>query len=275
MADKALRVLAAAERRGRQPARGSAPQALEQQLCFIGLAGMIDPVRPEVKDAVAQCRAAGIRPVMITGDHKDTAVAIARSWHHHRRLPGPLPAARWTACPTMSWIRSSTGTACTPVSSRSTRKRIVNAWRRRGAVTKGLATASTTRPASSAPTSAWAWVSPAPTSPRMWRTWCCLTTTSPPSSSPWARAAHLRQHPQGHPVLLASKYEREGGLYHAAEPRTPAVHQPHHRLLPGSGAGTGAGGAGHHDPPAPRQPRRCVCRRPGRGSRLSGAYSSP
>ena len=78
MADKALRVLAAAERRYDSLPGDLTPQALEQQLCFIGLAGMIDPVRPEVKDAVAQCRTAGIRPVMITGDHKDTAVAIAR-----------------------------------------------------------------------------------------------------------------------------------------------------------------------------------------------------
>ncbi len=61
------------------------PEDLEQGLCFIGLAGMIDPIRPEVKAAVAECRAAGIRPVMITGDHKDTAVAIGASWASHRR----------------------------------------------------------------------------------------------------------------------------------------------------------------------------------------------
>ena len=78
MADKALRVLAAAKRDWAEKPRNNAPEFLEQELCFIGLTGMIDPVRPEVKAAIEECRSAGIRPVMITGDHKDTAVAIAR-----------------------------------------------------------------------------------------------------------------------------------------------------------------------------------------------------
>ena len=79
MADRALRVLAAAQRSwGDKLPEDISPKTLEQDLCFIGLAGMIDPVRPEVKDAIHQCRKAGIRPVMITGDHKDTAVAIAK-----------------------------------------------------------------------------------------------------------------------------------------------------------------------------------------------------
>ena len=78
MADKALRVLAAAKRDWATPPVDNSPENLEQELCFLGLTGMIDPVRPEVKAAIAECRSAGIRPVMITGDHKDTAVAIAK-----------------------------------------------------------------------------------------------------------------------------------------------------------------------------------------------------
>ncbi len=78
MADRALRVLACSMRTW-NAAPGSYDAAeLEEQLCFIGLTGMIDPVRPEVKDAIAQCRSAGVRAIMITGDHVDTAIAIAR-----------------------------------------------------------------------------------------------------------------------------------------------------------------------------------------------------
>ncbi len=78
MADQALRVLCAAERVYDAKPEDITPEALEQDLCYIGLTGMIDPVREEVKPAIEECRRAGIRPVMITGDHKDTAVAIAK-----------------------------------------------------------------------------------------------------------------------------------------------------------------------------------------------------
>ena len=78
MADRALRVLAAAKRDWAQKPADNTPEFLEQDLIFIGLTGMIDPVRPEVKAAIEDCHAAGIRAVMITGDHKDTAVAIAK-----------------------------------------------------------------------------------------------------------------------------------------------------------------------------------------------------
>ena len=78
MADQALRVLAAAERIYTELPADQSPEALEHDLTFLGLAGMIDPIRPEVKDAIAECKTAGIRAVMITGDHRDTAVAIAK-----------------------------------------------------------------------------------------------------------------------------------------------------------------------------------------------------
>ena len=78
MADKALRVLAAAKRDWSEKPADNTPEFLEKDLVFVGLTGMIDPVRPEVKAAIEECRSAGIRAVMITGDHKDTAVAIAK-----------------------------------------------------------------------------------------------------------------------------------------------------------------------------------------------------
>ena len=78
MADRALRVLMAAMRIYDEMPTELTPEAVEQDLCFIGLEGMIDPVRPEVKAAIAKCNEAGIRPIMITGDHIDTASAIGR-----------------------------------------------------------------------------------------------------------------------------------------------------------------------------------------------------
>ena len=78
MAGKALRVLSLAVRLYASKPDDFSDQALEQGLIFVGLVGMIDPIRPEVKAAVAECRSAGIRPIMITGDQLDTAVAIGK-----------------------------------------------------------------------------------------------------------------------------------------------------------------------------------------------------
>ena len=89
MAQRALRVLGCAYKDlDRLPQGGLISQDLEQGLTFVGLVGMIDPPRREVRQAVAQCDQAGIRPVMITGDHKLTAVAIAKELNIFR--PGDL-----------------------------------------------------------------------------------------------------------------------------------------------------------------------------------------
>ena len=77
-ADKALRVLCGAYREYDELPASFEAEELENNLIFIGLVGMIDPCRPEVYDAIKECRDAGIRPIMITGDHKDTAVAIGK-----------------------------------------------------------------------------------------------------------------------------------------------------------------------------------------------------
>lgn len=78
MADSALRVLAMAYKDLPEAPKNVEIGDLENELIFIGLLGMIDPARPEVIDAVARCGTAGIHAVMITGDHKNTAMAIAR-----------------------------------------------------------------------------------------------------------------------------------------------------------------------------------------------------
>ncbi|MBR2591057.1 MAG: cation-translocating P-type ATPase [Clostridia bacterium] len=77
MADRAFRVLCLAMKED-AVTEFTEPTDIEKELTFVGLTGMIDPVRPEVKDAIIECNEAGIRPIMITGDHRDTAVAIAK-----------------------------------------------------------------------------------------------------------------------------------------------------------------------------------------------------
>ncbi len=78
MGNKALRVFAVAYKEYSSAPDVYESSELEYDMIFIGLTGMIDPVRPEVKDAIIECRGAGITPIMITGDHINTAKAIAR-----------------------------------------------------------------------------------------------------------------------------------------------------------------------------------------------------
>ena len=122
LADRALRVLAASFRKlGPTSPESNEPAFLEQDLCFIGLTGMIDPVRPEVKDAIVECRSAGIRPVMITGDHKDTAVAIATELGIIHSADEAITGADLNEMSDEELDSTSRNTASTPACSRSTR----------------------------------------------------------------------------------------------------------------------------------------------------------
>lgn len=77
-AKDALRVLALAYRVYDEVPFDISPEKIEEKMTFVGLVGMIDPSRPEAKGAITKCKEAGIKPVMITGDYKDTAFAIAK-----------------------------------------------------------------------------------------------------------------------------------------------------------------------------------------------------
>ncbi len=135
MADKALRVLAAAKKElSAEPAVYDS-ETVERDLCFVGLVGMIDPVRPEVKPAIDQCRSAGIRPIMITGDHKDTAVAIATQLGI---IDSPDQAITGAELNEISDEEFETAVEKYSVYARvqpEHKTRIVNAWRKKGKVT--------------------------------------------------------------------------------------------------------------------------------------------
>ena len=135
LAHRALRVLAAAKRDWTERPERNDPAFLEEELTFIGLTGMIDPVRPEVKEAIAECRRAGIRPVMITGDHRDTAVAIARELGI---LENDSQAITGSELDTISDSRLGQAVMRYSVYARvqpEHKVRIVSAWRSKGAVT--------------------------------------------------------------------------------------------------------------------------------------------
>ncbi len=134
-ADGALRVLALAVATYPSLPGKIDSESLEKDLCFVGLVGMIDPVRPEVKDAIGICREAGIRPVMITGDHKDTAVAIATELGI---LTDPSQAITGAELDKISDEEFAEAVEKYSVYARvqpEHKTRIVNAWRARGQVT--------------------------------------------------------------------------------------------------------------------------------------------
>ena len=135
MADEALRVLAAAQRIYDERPASNSPDELEQDLTWIGMCGMIDPIRPEVKDAIAQCRSAGIRPVMITGDHKDTAAAIARELGILKSGQMAITGAELDAIPDEVFAHDVRRYSVYARVQPENKVRIVNAWKAQGMVT--------------------------------------------------------------------------------------------------------------------------------------------
>ena len=135
MADRALRVLAAAQRLWPEQPASHEPEFLEQELCFVGLTGMIDPVRPEVQAAIAECRCAGIRPVMITGDHKDTAVAIAKQLQIIDDASQAVTGAELDALSDEELAEAVEHYGVYARVQPEHKSRIVSAWRSKGAVT--------------------------------------------------------------------------------------------------------------------------------------------
>ena len=135
MADKALRVLACAQRVWEEEPASYEAEALEEELCFIGLSGMIDPVRPEVKDAIVECRHAGIRPIMITGDHIDTAVAIATDLGIITEDTRAITGAQLNDMSDEEFAKEFTSISVYARVQPEHKTRIVNAWKAAGYVT--------------------------------------------------------------------------------------------------------------------------------------------
>ncbi len=135
MADQALRVLLAAYREYDEIPDDISPEGLEHDLIYIGMTGMIDPVRPEVKDAIGLCRTAGIRPVMITGDHRDTAVAIAKELGILGDGQQALTGAELSKIPDDEFNAHVQDYSVYARVQPEHKVRIVNAWRKKGMTT--------------------------------------------------------------------------------------------------------------------------------------------
>ncbi len=134
-ADQALRVLAAAYKRYDEMPRATSTEMLEQSLVLIGLYGMIDPCRPEVYDAIKKCRMAGIRPIMITGDHKDTAVAIGKDLGIIKDAQEAALGADLDKYTDEELVEEVTKYSVYARVQPEHKTRIVNAWQARGMVT--------------------------------------------------------------------------------------------------------------------------------------------
>lgn len=134
MSEDALRVLAIAYKEIDTLPETPTSDELESGLIFMGLVGMIDPPRPEAKDAVAVCRRAGIKPVMITGDHVVTASAIARELGILSEGDRAITGAELDAMNDTELDESVENISVYARVSPENKIRIVKAWQRKGQV---------------------------------------------------------------------------------------------------------------------------------------------
>ena len=134
-ADRALRVLACSFKELSEIPADQSPEALEKDLVFCGLVGMIDPVRPEVKAAIEECRTAGIRPIMITGDHKDTATTIAMELGIIDNPDAAITGAQLNEISDEDFEKDVEKYSVYARVQPEHKVRIVNAWKKRGMIT--------------------------------------------------------------------------------------------------------------------------------------------
>ena len=134
MAGKALRVIAVAWKELRSLPDNPEPRMVESGLTFLGLFGLMDPPRPEVKGAVAKCHLAGVRPVMITGDHRATALAVARELDIARPGDWTVTGAELDFMPQELLEHDIEKFAVFARVSPEHKLRIVQAWQKRGKV---------------------------------------------------------------------------------------------------------------------------------------------
>ncbi len=253
MADDALRVMAAARvNYGKEAPESFSPEALEHDMTFLGLCGMIDPVRPEVGQAVAEAHAAGMNVVMITGDHIDTAFAIARELGIVTDRSQAITGAELDRMSDEEFARNISNYGVYARVQPEHKTRIVDTWKRLGKVV-----AMTGDGVNDAPS-----IKRADIGIGMGITGTDVTKRG--------GAAHLRQHQEVHrlPALLQPRRGHLGlrrltRRLHDPRADAPPVAEPHNGLLPRARDGHGGGRARHHGARAPQLRRRHLRRRHG------------
>ena len=133
--DKAYRVLACAQKTHDTLPSDLSPDNLERDMTFVGLEALIDPVRPEAKDALKECESAGIKVVLITGDHKGTAVAIAKELGILTDSGQAISGQDLETLPDIEFEKKIESITVYARVQPEHKTRIVNMWKQRGYVT--------------------------------------------------------------------------------------------------------------------------------------------